>query len=309
MREQNIAINKPETNKIFDPNIFSENNKDLFVSEDKKTKNLDKGGYVDQMKKYGMKESEIIIAKTDAKKVSEQQTDKVYKKLRPNKLVDAADLYGNKNEVLFEVVKKLEEECSHFPEFIGVVPFGSYVRGYNKEGSDMDMVVFLEYDNYRMYDIFNSFADKYKENGVKLSILPWSISRTPDIYEKEKTVDAGTRIVEQYNAIPTIGMLAWCGIGPKLNKYREDIREKISILPKKRREELLNNTLIFLMGGEKKRIKKIRERIGDFDEKNYLNEREELWKKRIAEIYGATKAESAQGALHGDSLRGTGGRA
>ena len=74
------------------------------------------------------------------------------KNLRLDKLIDATNTDGEKNEKVFEITRRIKTELSQFPEFVGVAPFGSRTKGYADEhifepktgmiGSDYNVFIF-----------------------------------------------------------------------------------------------------------------------------------------------------------------------
>jgi len=98
------------------------------------------------------------------------------KMLRYDKLIDATDLSGEKNEKVFEISSELKEKLSTLPGFIGVFPFGSSVKGYNgeKRSSDYDMEIIMERNHIwreqmdsKLEEIEHEFSDK----GIELEFI------------------------------------------------------------------------------------------------------------------------------------------
>jgi predicted nucleotidyltransferase len=200
-----------------------------------------------------------------------QKPQQEKKKLRTDKLIDATDLEGNKNELVFEVADKINKELLKFPEYIGVFPFGSQTKGYNEKGSDVDVFVFLERTNCDILDVLDDIKLKYKEKSI-------SIDFHDKIFNGEDVRNIG------YNDDRfefDVSVLWQFGKGPKIEFWRDKIRNELWKRPAKEQNAYVTNTVEFLLRRDRMSFMKMSERPVKFDKKEYFKQRRELWEKRL----------------------------
>jgi len=219
-------------------------------------------------------------------------------KLCPDKLIDAMNIEGKKNEKVFEIAKRLERELSQFPEFIGVFPFGSRTKGYSDEnvinsksgmkGSDYDMCI-LEDKLLKTEGLINEQLGKvgleYRKKGVTIEFIEqdFCMKNLRDLFDMAEMVGPDYLYAECF------ANLCRVGLGQKLKEWRNAICMEISKLPKEKKEtvlQLFSDNLVLL---ERKSLPKITERIPGFDQSEYMNARRQLWTKRVYKIYGALR--------------------
>lgn len=80
-----------------------------------------------------------------------------------NKLSIAKTIEGKKDEKLFTITREIEQKLKHYAGFIGVVPFGSRVKGYATDESDYDYWALFDTDitnnneTFNLDDVFDDF--------------------------------------------------------------------------------------------------------------------------------------------------------
>lgn len=210
------------------------------------------------------------------------------KKLRSDKLVDATKLEGEKNEEVFEITRRIERELSQFPEFIGVFPFGSSTRGYNSKKKESDFDMFVLFYPTSTYGLIGTCLDnlklEYEKRGLKLQIISRNFN-IQKFLEELSSPDLPSR-ENMMLSIKSIANLCRAGRGEKINIARLEVRNEILKMPKEKQEIAFQKIFHWLMVMEEGSLSKIKERIPDFNQEEYLDARRKLWEHRVHVIFG-----------------------
>jgi len=208
--------------------------------------------------------------------------------LRFDKLIDATDLEGEKNQEVFEITRRIEKELSDLPEFIGVAPFGSRLQGYatDKESSDYDIYIFedksLRDGGERIIEKLHEILLEYLKKGIKIQIV--------EQYFNEENVHGLVSMVDtvppDYYYLTCFANLCRSGRGEKIELWRNKIKEEVLKLPKEKQEKLYRMFSQWLLKTDRISVPKIKKRVSGFDEEEYMNARSRLWLKRVLKIYG-----------------------
>ena len=218
-------------------------------------------------------------------------------KLRLDKLVDATDIEGVKNQEAFDIARDIEKKLSSFPNFVGVVPFGSRMTGYSseKEGSDYDMDILVDGDaesaipSSVLLDSVAGFLDEqYGERGIRIHLNPKLLTTHEIVNEIRFLDEPRSPYIDMSWYKPRLEAESLCGVGvgSKINAWREKIKNEISKLPLENQERMFQKFTDSLLQRDKISLKKISERIPDFNEEEWLNARRELWTKRVHKLFG-----------------------
>jgi len=218
-------------------------------------------------------------------------------KLRLDKLIDATDIEGTKNQEAFNIARDIEKKLSLFPNFVGVVPFGSRVKGYSSEekGSDYDMDILIDGD-MEMLPPLNHLMDfideQYLEKGIKIHLNPILLTLNEILTEIKYLDEPRSPYVDMSSFKPLLeaDSLLNAGIGPKINVWREKVKSEISKLPSEKKERMYQKFTDSLLQRDESSLKKISERIQDFNREEYLNARRKLWNKRVRNLFGEQKS-------------------
>jgi len=229
-----------------------------------------------------------------------QESDKIAKTLRTDKIIDATGLERNSddtgfvaNEKVFEITKDIETQLSGLPEFIGVFPFGSRVSGYSveatdeKNGSDYDMNILIDGQYLYGSSLPNELLDikqKYKELGIKVNFIPWYFDMDA-FFDEISFLSEMPRNEEKADKIAGIGVLSGPGRGKKIGQWRELLKTEMMKLPETQQKKYFNEIIDFLMEKERFSIKKLESRISHVNRAQYLEARKNLWSNRIGKLY------------------------
>jgi len=215
-------------------------------------------------------------------------------KLYLDKLIDTTNIEREKNEKVFEITRRIEQELSRFPNFIGVFPFGSRVKGYSDEnimephsglkGSDYDMHVFENWnilEDESVTDTLCEIGTEYRKKGIKIHFLEQPL-REKDLF---CLFDVADMVGTEYTHVQSFATLCRAGRGEKINEWRNKVKEEISRLPKEKQETLFQLFSDFLVSSDKRSLLKISERIPGLDTDEYVASRRILWAKRVRRIF------------------------
>ncbi len=216
-------------------------------------------------------------------------------KLRFDKIVDATNIDGKKNQYVFEVTKRIEKELSKFPEFIGVFPFGSRVKGYGSEdiietktgmkGSDYDVYILadnaLSWGAEDLYEHSAIIGNEYRKLGIKIEFIIQYIN----IRNLDGLLEMLDIVGPEYLSLVSFSNLLRPGRGKKIKAWRNVVKEELLKMTKEKREKLLRLFSDSLVFADKRSLLKITERIPDFDKNDWLQSRRKLWTKRVCKIF------------------------
>lgn len=203
------------------------------------------------------------------------------KKLRTDKLVDVTSLEWDsekdnweKNKEVFRATEELDHVLEGFPQYVGVIPLGSQMKGYSskKNGSDLD--VYLLYDLTRevevekMDEAIIPVKNKYEELGLSIQIFHMPLDER-FLFENHRTMS----------------LFAQPGRGKRLQEWRERAKAVFSKLDNEEQRRKFENMLQGCFYVDRISCAKIRSRIPDFDEEAWLFARKKLWEDRLRKLY------------------------
>ena len=217
--------------------------------------------------------------------------------LHLGKLIDATNVEGEKNEKVFEITKHIERELSQFPEFIGVVPFGSRTKGYADEhifepktgmiGSDYDVFVFelgkISNHNENLQLALEKIGISYSHRRRKIQFI-FQFLDLKYLFDLLEMVD---HVDIKYLFVQFFANLCRPGRGKKIGEWRNVVKAEILKQPKETQEKVLQLFIDFLVYSDRQSLPKIRERVLYFNSEEYMESRRKLWTRRVCKIYGS----------------------
>jgi hypothetical protein len=203
-----------------------------------------------------------------------QKSQREKKKLRGYELFDKTDIEGEKNEAIFRATEDIDRALAGFPQYVGVIPFGSQTKGYNSKENGSDLDIYLLYDLtpekevLKMDEAIAAVKDKYKKSGVSIEIFHKPLH--------ERFLFANHQ---------TMSMFVQPGRGKRLKEWREKAKEVFAKLDKDEQRREFENMLNGRLYSDRVSCAKIRERFPDFDEETWLESRKKLWEDRLRKLY------------------------
>ena len=204
-----------------------------------------------------------------------------------NHLYIPRNVEGEQNKEQTELLRKLEEVLKRRPEFVGLAPSGSVMKGYSNEKSDFDVWVVVDSSCLvSPLDCLNSSSEEFKEfteQGMHVLIL--HIANEIDIGSYEYMKDNKKFEPRIVGAVATLTGLV---TGSKIDKYRDQICQKIKRLTLEQQSALKNQVMDILAYRDRMSIDKIIKRIPELDTEDIIeiiNGRDELWQKRWDEVW------------------------
>jgi len=198
------------------------------------------------------------------------------KQLRTDKLIDATNLDGEKNEALFRVTEEVDKELSQFPWYIGTTPFGSQTKGYNSETTNSDIDIYVLHKQFQNIDEHNEYwkttdnlEGKFGSRNQKLHFIEYGY--TDPIFDS--------------TSIPALSVLAMTGRGGNVKMWREKARTEFSALEPEIQNNYFQAMLKNLVLEDQASSVKLRQRIPSTDKYEWLNARKKLWEHRLRNIY------------------------
>jgi len=183
-------------------------------------------------------------------------------------------------------IRKLEEELSNNPAFIGIAPFGSVMTGYSNEQSDIDARILYDADMINDRKKFDTAKNFSKSSNEKINTKITVISLSGLLEKFSYWVNH-----EQASAIFGIGLASMTGIvtGKKINKYREAIREqigKLNLEEQKKLENIIMDNLIEMDGASLLKRSERMPELTEADQQEILEKRKEMWRERVKRVWG-----------------------
>ncbi|MES2436652.1 MAG: hypothetical protein V4519_01455 [Patescibacteria group bacterium] len=208
------------------------------------------------------------------------------------KLYSPRDIDGNKNSEIIEQVRDLEERLTPYPWFIGVSPFGSTMKGYSNEESDLDVRILYDEpilktsDDLELYRNMNEWAAQFKgKTGRDLNVLlePIDSNRVREYFTIIKN--------RSFAPIPS-ELVNMCKMttGHVIDAYRSSMVAGFSMLGDKQKDFVLSGLLNEFKRDEYASLEKFKNRVDSKNHQEYFQERMELWKHRIEEVFQYTPA-------------------
>lgn len=222
------------------------------------------------------------------------------------KLYIPRNIEGKPNSKELAVFKKLKDVLAEDPNFIGLVPHGSVFTGYSAEQSDIDVIgMYISNQGEPQEPIgYISNLQQMKkeierENGVKIHFVLHNIG--PEIIQEWENLDGFKKELKLQEIVFILSLLTRLGVGDKVRHYRQVYLRWLNELPLETRRVVKNSLLDSLSRKDDltfdKRVERMKDSQqteevhkakGDLErEQNFvLDEREKLWEKRIAKIWG-----------------------
>ena len=194
------------------------------------------------------------------------------KKLRMDKIIDATDLEKDKNDIVFEVCEKVNEELSKFPEFVGVFPFGSQTKGYNNETSDVDVYVLYEDTKEELHNALKSIKQQYDKIGITVHVIESQFSKFDISLMKRDHLSLSACLIWR------------SGRGPKIEFWRNEMRNEMVNLSKEKQSAHIQEVVTYFVNTDEKSFWKMKERMAPFDKKEWLEKRHTMWENQVRSL-------------------------
>ncbi len=228
-------------------------------------------------------------------KFSELSSEEQRQKRMEDQLYVARDIEGEPNTEELKIIRQLEKELSGEEEFIGVAPHGSVVTGYSVDTSDIDLMVLYS----------KSYKDNFKAANIEIVIKQACsrLGKKEGIDINPETVGVDLELVlhdikrsfeeDRMNIFPrrVLSVLSRMTIGGKVDEYRKALTEELHKLTKEQQEEVVEDIVNDLFQRDCASYRKRRERLPEVGEGNVvaIDQRKELWEKRVRKIWGIEK--------------------
>lgn len=204
------------------------------------------------------------------------------------------DKEGEPNPEVFEVARTLEKKLAEYPFFIGLAPYGSRMKGYSSESSDVDIVIFYDSSKTPEED-WQEVFDDFKQNADQTA-APLAAKAEQEINFNYH--DLSPRRIKQYlvtanpsEYLATMALGDFCeiAVGPKVEEYRKSIGDELKKQPEEKRKQAIEGIVAMLMAREKTKMegsvsRRIPEVVGQ--EQEILEAREKLWQERVEKVLG-----------------------
>ena len=211
------------------------------------------------------------------------------------KITEVMSFNDGKNKEVLEAVKRTEEELSRFPEFIGVFPFYSSIKGNDDKaiidsedsmkGSEHNLYMYILGDkNFkegnRVNERLNRIGTEYEQKGINIQFVEHFFSKEEisDLLIKIDTVNQS----DYY--IWTFANLFRSGRGEKIFSLRNMIKNEFLKMQNEKKEKIFDVFIDWLVLVDKKSTEKVTKKSDIYGDV-YLNARRELWTKRLHKIF------------------------
>ncbi len=199
-----------------------------------------------------------------------------YSERRNRKLLNPRDRDGQPNEEMFAVVRELKETLKGDPTFIGVTPYGSRIKGYNRESSDMDVAVF--------YDSTLSAGDDIHIDALRAeqALHPKLLISFHDI-----NVPRMQRRIQE-GSLWDVAVFLLPSAGPQVEKYRGALREIVAAMPVEQQTQFVSDVTELLVqmdtAEQTKRFLRIQPHMQA--ERAALGARTKMWSEHVELLLG-----------------------
>ena len=211
------------------------------------------------------------------------------------KITEVMSFNDGKNKEVLEATKRIEEELSQFPEFIGVFPFYSSAKGNDDKaiigsedtmkGSEHNLYMYIFGDkNFkegnRVNERLNRIVTECEQKGINIQFVE-------HFFSKEEISDLLIKI-DTFNQsdyyIWTFANLFRSGRGEKILSLRNMIKNEFLKMQKEKKEKIFDVFIDWLVFVDKKSTEKVTKKSDIYGDA-YLNARRELWTKRLHKIF------------------------
>jgi len=209
-----------------------------------------------------------------------------YKNIAETKLASLETKDGKLDFEAHLVAEAADSMLKENPAYIGVSPFGSAVRGYSDENSDVDLAIFFDpsflQGQLGAEKLVANTRDQISEKKLtsrNIHCLGTFVDKTA-LFATLKSYNFSDVTLWLYIFSPN-------AIGPRVEEYRRMVADEIRNEPQEKKEQIINKLARAIVYGEREAIGKIRRRIpnatlGQLN--TILSRREKLWSKQIESI-------------------------
>ena len=209
------------------------------------------------------------------------------------KLYDPRTLEGSADTNTFESLRELENNLSDIPEFVGLDPFGSTMKGYATSDSDIDIWIYIDVGVDDIVDNINkvtSITDQIKERAreteefIKAEKGKEVNAKIFIINENDNSKRIQTQLRGENDAL-IVGSLFRKLTGKKIVRYRKAAVEEIELLDDLAQRRVVRSMAEALGKTELLNLHKAEARTGEtLNHDELLKQRAAMWEKRIWSI-------------------------
>jgi predicted nucleotidyltransferase len=207
------------------------------------------------------------------------------------KLYDPRDVEGSQDVETFEAVRMLEKALSEYPEFIGLDPFGSTMKGYSTPDSDIDIEILIDVGVDDIVDNIRTVTRITSEIEVKARSVANSLKGElhKDIHtsifivnKNENSKRIQYELAGDEDDALIVGNLFRIVRGPKIQEYRKSAIENMLRLNVSAQQRAITRMATALNEKESRNLYKAEDRSGKtLDALNISQQRISMWEKRI----------------------------
>jgi predicted nucleotidyltransferase len=205
------------------------------------------------------------------------------------KLYIPRNVEGEPNEQELIVIRELEKRLAGEESFVGLAPFGSVVNGYSLKDSDFDFYILCDWPKGTSFSVAERTSNIIKafkrEKGIEMHFIYRNVN--PELVLSDLEHGIGKNNPGEFVGA-VLAEMSRLVTGKKINQYRKIISEKLRELPAEQKQELAISILDNLASGEALSLFKRSKRIGGISKEEHLiilEERKEMWRKRVAKIW------------------------
>lgn len=213
------------------------------------------------------------------------------------KLYLARSAEGESNKEHLELLREFASEMGEYPEFVGLAPKGSVVKGYSNEISDIDVTILFDSGKLRENNIDRDKDEeeflgetetlrKYKTEGIQFFFLDLNFELNTESFDIQAE-DAENSM--GYFFKKTLVELTKITLGDDVENYREVYKEKLNTIKEEHKREKIKQMVVKLLLNEDKiGMTKLVQRHPELEghRQEILDSRRELWEKRYDKIWG-----------------------
>ncbi len=195
------------------------------------------------------------------------------------------NIEGEPNTEVLDALRKLSSRLEQLDStVVGIAPFGSTMRGYSAEESDVDVVILIDDPEYVSRDEEPlirqaiEIGDEITGNHPRISIMAVYNINSKKLKEQLS-----------YDSVNAFAPLFLTATGDKINKYREHWADVFNSLPQERQEVLVNRTVDKLTHDYDLNSTKFRARasikgLGPEELEEIAKARKSMWEERVKGI-------------------------
>ncbi|MGA2418173.1 MAG: nucleotidyltransferase domain-containing protein [Candidatus Staskawiczbacteria bacterium] len=213
-------------------------------------------------------------------KFSELTPEEKTRERMETKLFLARDIEGEPNKEDLEKIRELEDALKKFNSFIGIGIFGSTMSGYENENSDLDIDIFYDSslqtasEKEKFKDLCEELAKKFNIHVLRVDLNIYSTDAKN--YKSEALM---TKLFRMSRMVT----------GQKVGKYRSLFSERIRRFSEDEQKYITDKLMEILLSLDEASLEKREERLPGItteEHEEILNERKEMWRKRVKKIWG-----------------------